>query len=74
MPLTQNEAIKLHLEAGHGLTPLDALKLFGCLRLSARIFELKAHGLNIITIPTSVDNGKKTVATYRLIAKHANTN
>ena len=59
-----------YLRAGNRLTPLTALSLFGCLRLGARIHELKTdprYGFpdirtDIRTIP---DTGKR-VAVYTL--------
>jgi hypothetical protein len=43
-------AVREHLEAGHTITGLDALKLFGTIRLAACISPLrKNHGLNIKT-------------------------
>lgn len=63
---TQNEQIRKYLEAGNTLTPLEALKLFGCFRLATRIFELKKQGLNILTdIVEDVATGKR-YAKYRL--------
>jgi hypothetical protein len=44
---SQNEQIRLHLEAGKTITPLQALNLFNCLRLGARIHNLKEMGLAI---------------------------
>ncbi|MBK9404834.1 MAG: hypothetical protein IPN57_09910 [Ignavibacteria bacterium] len=32
-----------------GITPLQALSMFGCLRLGARIYDLKQQGHNIET-------------------------
>jgi len=43
---SQTNQIKEHLEKGKSITQLDALKLFGCLRLSGRIWELR-HELNM---------------------------
>ena len=43
----QNKMIKAHLEKGKRLTSLEALDLFGCFRLSARISELKTSGYHI---------------------------
>jgi hypothetical protein len=45
--LSQNERIRRHLEAGKTITPLEALSLFGCFRLGARIHNLKETGLAI---------------------------
>ena len=66
--LTQTQRIRAHLEAGLPLTPLSALELFGCLRLGARIYELKKAGLPVISIPTTLPSGK-VVSTYRLLQK-----
>lgn len=44
---SQNAAILQHLQDGLHLTPLRALELFGCLRLSARIYDLRAQGHRI---------------------------
>lgn len=47
--MTQSEAILEHLKSGKSLTPIDALNLFGCFRLGARILDLKKEGHNIVT-------------------------
>jgi hypothetical protein len=40
--------IKNHLHSGKGITPIEALELYGCFRLSAVIFVLrKEHKMNI---------------------------
>jgi len=59
---SQNKAIKKHLKSGKTLTPLQALKLFGSLRCGARICELRAEGMDILT--TMVKVGNKRVARY----------
>ena len=46
----QIKAIKEYLESGKTLTNDDAVKLFGCHRLSARIKDLREAGMNITTI------------------------
>lgn len=46
---TQNQMIREHLEAGHKITPLEALNMFGCFRLGARIADLKKQGMHIET-------------------------
>ncbi len=46
------------------LTPLDALQGCGCLRLAARILELKHRGHNIVR--EMVTDGDRTFARYRL--------
>ena len=62
---TQTEEIVNSLEAGEGITALDALERWGCFRLAARIGELRQEGYNIIT-KTIKRNGKQ-YAEYRLI-------
>lgn len=66
--MNQTQRIRAHLEAGLPLTPLSALELFGCLRLGARIWELREQGLPVQTIPTTLPSGK-VVATYTLLKK-----
>jgi hypothetical protein len=46
-----------HLVNGNGITPMEALKKWGCFRLSARINELRKFGMPIIT-ETIRKNGK----------------
>ena len=47
MSKTQNEAILAHLKRGFSLTSMEALNLFGCFRLAARISDLKDTGVDI---------------------------
>jgi hypothetical protein len=55
--LSQNEQIRKHLESGKSITPLEALSLFGCLRLGARIHNLKEMGMAICSRIVN-ENGK----------------
>lgn len=63
---SQREAIARHLKAGKSITSLEALKKFGCLRLGARIYELKKEGRDIHKYTTKVGRGseEKRVACY----------
>lgn len=61
---TQCALIEQHLKSGKEITPIDALNLYGCFRLGARIWDLKEKGLNIVT--EMVRNGRKSYAKYRL--------
>lgn len=45
--MTQTSQILDHLKAYHTITPLDALRLYGCMRLGARIWDLKRMGHRI---------------------------
>jgi hypothetical protein len=61
---TQNGLIKIWLLNGYTITQLDALKMFGCFRLSARISDLKDQGFDIVTKMVKVND--KRVAQYCL--------
>lgn len=62
---TQIELILAHLKSGRSITPLDALKLYGCFRLGARCHELKKMGYDIKTELVEVSGGAR-VARYTL--------
>lgn len=63
---SQSAQIKAALLAGETLTPLDALKRFGCFRLGARIWELRHKcGMDIKAVRYITESGK-TVAAYSL--------
>ena len=49
---------------GNGITSLGALHLYGCLRLSGRIHDLRSQGLSIKTDMVEI-NGKR-IAKYTL--------
>lgn len=55
---SQNKQILNHLESGKTITPIDALNLFGCFRLGARIHDLKSEGYDI-KAEIKVVNGKR---------------
>ncbi|MCC6516915.1 MAG: DNA-binding protein [Chitinophagales bacterium] len=45
----KTQKIKSHLKAGKKITGLQALRLYGCYRLSAVIYNLRKSGMNIKT-------------------------
>jgi hypothetical protein len=61
---TQASKILRHLVIGYSITPLEALKLFGCLRLGARIHQLRKERWPVKSTMISI-NGKR-VAQYSL--------
>ena len=66
---SQNDAILSHLRRSP-ITPLEAIQKYGCLRLGARIFELRQQGHEIVRELVAVNNrfGEECrVAQYRLI-------
>jgi hypothetical protein len=62
--LSQNRRILAHLAAGNTLTPLQALLKFECLRLAARVYELRRAGHHIVA--STIRKGGKAVACYRV--------
>lgn len=44
----QNQMVISYLMSGKTLTPLEALNMFGCLRLAARVYELRSDGWPIL--------------------------
>lgn len=63
--MTQNENILNHLKKGNKITPLEALNLFGCFRLSARIHDLRDLGNDIKAM--RITKGNKNFCQYSLI-------
>lgn len=52
-PKTQSERILRHMQMGMKITPYEALTLYGCMRLAARVSDLRKDGHRIM-----VDRGK----------------
>lgn len=63
---TQNAAILAHLNSGKTISAAEAFTLYGCLRLAARIYDLREDG-NTIDREMVTQNGK-TFAVYRKAA------
>ncbi len=61
---SQARRILSYMKEGHTITGLEALDLFGCMRLGARIFDLKREGHVILRERVKV--GKKYVARYHV--------
>lgn len=55
---SQCAQIKEWLEQGHKLTSLEALNLFGCMRLASRIHDLRERGMDIRKERVQVASGK----------------
>ncbi len=67
---SQNTKILAYLENGGKITSLDALKKFGCMRLSARILDLKNQGHNIqSSFVKKESTGKKFKEYYLAVEK-----
>lgn len=61
---TQKRAIRAHLLKGKHITQLDALRLYGALRLSAIIFDLRKEGMDIVTEKIQVSPRKRCASYY----------
>lgn len=62
---SQNKRIFAHLMDGKRITSLEALKLFGCMRLASRISDIRREhpeiNIKVVMIETAT---KKKVAQY----------
>ena len=61
---SQNKKIIAYLEDGNVITPMEALTLFGCMRLASRIADLKKKGYPITS--TIISTGSSRYAQYKL--------
>lgn len=67
--MTQREKVHIYMKKHGTITDMEARQLLGVGRLSARIFELKALGVNITTDRVKVmnrDGGFSYIGSYRL--------
>ena len=62
--MSVKEQLRRHLESGQAITPLGAQRRWGCLRLGARVYDLRQGGMDIRT--DMVGQGRKRYARYRL--------
>lgn len=58
----QHKSILNHLKFKGSLTPLEALNLYGCLRLAAVVFRLKSRGHIVRT--ELINKNRKTFSKY----------
>lgn len=66
---TQCDRILAYMEQFGSITALDAMREFGCMRLAARIADLKGMGHHIVSHSSKVKNrfgDPVTVTEYRL--------
>ena len=55
---SQCSKIRAWLEAGFSITSLQALRMWGCMRLASRICDLRERGLEIETTKVKTSTGK----------------
>ena len=62
--MTQNQQILAALRDGKRISPLSALQDYDCMRLAARIYDLRDQGWDIESVSTT--NGKATWMEYKM--------
>jgi hypothetical protein len=63
--MSQKNEILAILKSGRTLTPLEALSECGCMRLAARILDIRDMGYEVLT--TTISANDKRFAGYKLI-------
>ena len=63
---SSTQRLRRWILSGKPITPLQALDKFGCLRLGARIMDLRNEGYNIVT--KMVEKNGKRFARYKLLS------
>lgn len=61
---SQTDRILEYMLSGKSITPLEALNLFGSMRLGARIADIKAKGYLVYSEYVQTENGKKVKKYY----------
>ena len=61
---SQAQQVLDHIWEKGGITTITACYWYGCTRLSARIYELKAQGYNIKTRPVKTRKGARVAEYY----------
>lgn len=62
---SQAEQVLTHIKRHGSINPLTAITAYGCMRLAARICDLRDAGYNIVTDMVKTSEGKQ-YARYRL--------
>ena len=65
---SQAKQILAYMQAGNRITGIDALNLFGCFRLPARIADLKEDGWPVRSEFVTTPSGKR-VKSYFLVTE-----
>ena len=69
--MTQNEIVLKHLRENpvKGITPMEAMNMYGIMRLCARIWELKDRGHRIETEMVEKKRGSKKIRYAKYVLK-----
>jgi len=69
--IPQWKQILVWLQAGKSLTSLEALRMFNCLNLKGRIFDLRKKGYNIPNPAEKIKTSSgKWIAKYKLVKEY----
>lgn len=60
--ISQNDSILAYMLNGNRITPIEALNIFKCFRLTSRICDLKQRGFDIKKEFVKVNSGKKVMS------------
>lgn len=69
--MSQIKDIARYLAEHGSITALDALEEFGCFRLAARIYDIRAAGIDVMSSPLKLPSGKQ-VARYMWVNSERN--
>lgn len=72
--MTQAEMILMYLREHGSITPQEAMREFGCMRLGARIWDLKHQGHDIRTERETRQNRYGEKVTYARYTMQTSTN
>ncbi len=56
---SQEKQILAYMQAGKSITPLEALNIFGCFRLGARIYDMGRRGIEVKSEFVTLPSGKR---------------
>ncbi len=62
--MSQTERILEYMLQGNAITPLEALEIFGCGRLAARVADIRAKGYLVYSEFITTSSGKRIKRYY----------
>lgn len=72
--LTHKQQILNHLQKCGSITPLEALQMYGCFRLGARVCDLRKEGYPILTRRADRKSKEDKVPRYAVYVLAGNAN
>jgi hypothetical protein len=71
---THKEQILNHLQQRGSITPFEALQMYGCLRLGARVCDLRKEGYPILTRRADRKSKEDKIPRYAVYVLAGNVN